>query len=67
MASGNGSSHDLDTEFLLRTFAMLTGGTFTFLTDHSGVGNPHAEPTIGAYQVELLNELLIRIINEYIS
>ncbi|MCL2070690.1 MAG: VWA domain-containing protein [Oscillospiraceae bacterium] len=67
MASGNGSNYDLDTEFLLRTFAVMTGGTFTFLTDHSGVGNPHAEPTIGAYQVEKLNEMLIRIINEYLS
>ncbi|MCL1903160.1 MAG: VWA domain-containing protein [Oscillospiraceae bacterium] len=66
MASGNGSSYDLDTEFLLRTFAIMTGGVFTFLTDHSGVGNPHAEPEIDSYRVQMLNEMLINIINDYI-
>ncbi|MCL2634210.1 MAG: VWA domain-containing protein [Oscillospiraceae bacterium] len=61
------SGVDLDAEFLLRCLAMTSGGTYTFLTDHSGIGDPHMEPTIGAYQVEFLNEMLIRIINEYLG
>lgn len=60
------SGVDTDTEFLCRSFAVLTGGTYTFLTDHSGIGNNHLEPTVGYYQVEQLNEMLIRIIESYL-
>lgn len=60
------SGIDKDTEFLLRAFAMTTGGTYTFLTDHSGVGGSHLEPTIGEYEVEQLNDLLVRLIEEYL-
>ena len=42
----------------MRAFAIATGGTYTFLTDHSGIGDSHLEPTIGSYEVEFLNELL---------
>ena len=59
------SGVDTETEFLLRSWALMTGGTYTFLTDHSGIGNDHLEPTIGQYEVEALNECLIRIISEY--
>ena len=59
------SGVNTDTEFLLRSWALMTGGTYTFLTDHSGIGNDHLEPTIGQYQVEALNECLIRLICEY--
>jgi len=58
---------DKVTEFLLRSLAMATGGTYVFLTDHSGIGDPHLEPTIEDYEVELLNDLLVRVIDEYIS
>ena len=58
---------DKVTEFLLRALAMTTGGTYVFLTDHSGIGDSHLEPTIGDYDVELLNDLLVRVIDEYIS
>ena len=43
----------------------MTGGTYTFLTNHSGIGNSHLEPTIGEYEVEKLNDLLVRVISEY--
>jgi hypothetical protein len=43
----------------------MTGGTYTFLTNHSGIGNDHLEPTIGDYEVEKLNDLMIRVIKEY--
>lgn len=59
------SGIDKDTESLLRFFSISTGGTYVFLTDHSGIGNSHIEPTIGDYKVEALNDLLVRVINEY--
>ncbi len=61
------SGVDTETEFLCRSFAIATGGTYTFLTDDSGVGNSHLEPTIGYYQMENLNDMLIRIISGYLS
>jgi hypothetical protein len=59
--AASGVSKDL--EFLLRFTAISTGGTYTFLTDHSGIGGGHIEPTIGEYQVEILNDLLVRLIS----
>lgn len=54
-----------ETEFLMRFFAIATNGTYVFITDDSGVGNSHLEPTVGDYEVELLNNLLVRLINKY--
>lgn len=54
-----------ETENLLRTFAIFTGGTYTFLTDDSGIGDSHLEPSIENYDVEYLGELIIRLINQY--
>ncbi len=59
------SGVDTETEFLMRSYAVMTGGTYIFLTNHSGVGNDHLEPTIGEYQVEALNDCLVRVIKEY--
>ena len=59
------SGVNTETEFLLRSWAVMTGGTYTFLTNHSGIGNSHLEPTIGEYEVEKLNDLLVRVICEY--
>lgn len=59
------SGIDLQTEFFLRFLAITTNGTYTFLTDHSGVGNPHLEPSVGDYQVEFLNDLMVRLVNKY--
>jgi hypothetical protein len=53
-------------EFLLRSMALATNGTYAFLTDHSGIGNSHIEPTTDKYRVELLNSLLQRIIDQSI-
>ncbi len=53
-----------NTEFMLRLLAIATGGTFTFLTDDSGVGEEHLKPTVGQYQVEHLNDLMKRLIKE---
>ncbi len=61
------SGIDKSTEYLLRTMAFRTGGTYTFLTDHSGIGGSHIEPTIGDYEVEKLNDLMVRVISEYLE
>lgn len=61
------SGIDKSTEYLLRTMAFRTGGTYTFLTDHSGIGGAHIEPTIGEYEVEKLNDLMVRVIGEYLE
>lgn len=58
------SGIDKETEFLMRFFAMTTNGSYVFITDHSGVGNGHIEPTVGEYRVEYLNDLLARIITQ---
>ena len=59
------SGVDKNTEFMLRFFAIATGGTYVFLTDDSGVGNPHIKASVGPYEVEQLNDLIIRLIGEY--
>lgn len=61
------STADKSTEFMCRYFAIATSGTYVFLTDDSGVGNSHLEPSVGEYQVEKLNDLLVRLIEEYIG
>ncbi|MEX1362298.1 MAG: vWA domain-containing protein [Nannocystaceae bacterium] len=59
------SGVDKPTEFVLRHLAVSTGGTYVFLTDHSGIGGGHIEPTVGSYVVQPLNDLLVEIIGEY--
>lgn len=59
------SGADTELECLMRSAAAMTGGTYVFLTDDSGIGNSHLEPTIGEYDVELLGDLLIRLIADY--
>ncbi|MDR2235233.1 MAG: TonB-dependent receptor plug domain-containing protein [Chryseobacterium sp.] len=56
------SDTDKQTEYLMRTFALMTNGTYTFLTNDSGIGNDHIKPTIDSYEVEKLNALLLRLI-----
>lgn len=59
------SGIDKYTEYLLRNEAMMTGGTYVFLTDDSGIGNDHLEASVGETVVEFLNLLLVRVITEY--
>lgn len=57
------STSDKTTEFMCRDFAIVTGGTYVFLTDDSGVGESHLTPTVGTYTVEKLNDLLYRLLD----
>lgn len=61
------SGVDKSCEYLLRSIAMKTGGTYTFLTDDSGIGYGHMEPTIGSYDVEKLNDMMVRIVSGYLE
>lgn len=53
------------TEYLLRTMAIGTNGTYTFLTNHSGIGNAHIEPSTDEYKVETFNDLMVRVLKSY--
>ena len=61
------SGVDKNTEFFLRFMAMATDATYVFITNHSGIGGEHIEATVGEYQVELLNDLMVRLIDEYMQ
>lgn len=54
-----------ETEFLMKYMAIATNGTYVFITDHSGIGNAHLDPVVENYEVEKLNELLLRLIQNY--
>jgi len=59
------SGIDKSTEFLMRAITLETNGTYLFLTDHSGIGNPHIEPSAESYKVEMFNDMLLRIILQF--
>lgn len=58
------SGIDKETEFLMRYMAIATNGTYVFITNDSGIGNEHLIASVGKYQVEFLNNLMERLINE---
>ncbi len=53
------------TELLMRYMAAVTNGTYVFITNDSGIGNDHLTATVGDYDVEFLNDLMVRLINKY--
>lgn len=59
------SGADKTVEMLMRFFSISTNGTYVFLTDDSGVGNPHLKPSTSKYRVEKLNDLIVRLIKKY--
>lgn len=61
------SGVDDTAEFLMRAMGQITGGRYLFLTDDSGVGNPHAEPTVDCYVVTRLDSLVERVLNELVT
>src|SRR5262249_14451615 len=62
-ASGVG----LAAEYLMRLSAVITLGRYVFLTDDSGIGNSHEPPHIPCYQVQHLNDLLVREIGSELA
>ena len=61
------SGIDKDTESMLRFFDIVTGGTYVFLTDDSGIGYSHIEASVGDHEVEKLADLMIRLIKKYVE
>ena len=59
------SGIDKSVEYLIRSFAMATNGTYVFITN--GVGNEYIEATIGEYQVEKLRDIIARLIVSYVK
>lgn len=59
------SGIDKSTEYLMRSIALATNGTYVFLTDDSGIGGKHIKPSIDDYEVELLNDLILRLLAQY--
>jgi Mg-chelatase subunit ChlD len=54
-------------EFFMRTAAFLTLGQYLFLTDDSGLGDPHAQPHLPCYHVQPLDRLMIQMIRTELS
>ena len=54
-------------EYIMRAMAAATQSRYTFLTDDSGIGNPHAKPAIDCYLVTRLDQLLRRVIDSQLS
>lgn len=54
------SGADPLTEHTMRSAAQLTGGRYIFVTDDSGIGDPHREPEITCYHVTLLTDVIER-------
>ncbi|RYY83069.1 MAG: hypothetical protein EOO15_21985, partial [Chitinophagaceae bacterium] len=58
------SGADKSTEYLMRCLALATDGTYTFLTDDSGIGGGHIKPSTDEFKVELLAGLMKRLLDE---
>ncbi|MDZ4750224.1 MAG: vWA domain-containing protein [Flavobacteriales bacterium] len=63
----SGVTFDIDKslEYLMRSIALATNGTYAFLTNDSGIGNFHTAPSTDTFKVEKLNQLLIRLIDQF--
>ncbi len=59
------SNSERETELFGRAISIMTNGEYVFLTDDSGVGDSHLEPIVGDYNVELLHDIIVQIIEEY--
>ena len=51
-----------EAEFIFRATAFCTLSEYLFLTDHSGVGNPHAAPHAPQYTIESLGQAMVQAI-----
>lgn len=61
----SGVAHEA--EYLMRQAAVATGGRYIFLTDDSGVGNGHEEPTVSCYRMTSLSGLVRRVLMSELS
>lgn len=61
-----GSGINKSGEYLMRSLALCTNGTYVFLTDNSGIGFSHIAPSIDEYDVQLLTSRMTSIIKSAI-
>ena len=61
------SGVDARAEYFMRAAAAATQSRYLFLTDDSGVGNPHAPPEVDCYLVTRLDQLVRRVLDSQIS
>lgn len=62
------STNSSDCGVLCRELAVVTGGQYVFLTDHSGIGDAHTTPdTTVAYEVKPLIDTLNDVIRDYLK
>ena len=54
-------------EYVMRAMAAVTQSRYIFLTDDSGVGNPHAEPDVDCYIVTRLDTMVKRVLSSLIT
>jgi hypothetical protein len=57
------SGVDEITELTMRSAAELTLGRYIFLTNDSGIGDPHKEPSIPCYFVTKLDSAILRVVD----
>lgn len=56
-----------EAEYAMRAMAAATQSRYLFLTDDSGIGNPHAPPAIDCYLVTRLDALVRRVVDSQLS
>jgi Mg-chelatase subunit ChlD len=61
------SGADDRAEYFMRAVAAATQSRYIFLTDDSGIGNPHAEPDVDCYVVTRLAGAVRRVLASLIS
>ena len=54
-------------EYVMRAMAAATQSRYIFLTDDSGIGNPHAPPAVDCFLVTRLDRLVRRVLDSQIS
>lgn len=54
-------------EYVMRAMAAATQSRYIFLTDDSGIGNPHAPPAVACHLVTRLDSLIRRVLDSQIS
>lgn len=62
-----GSGIDKSTEYLMKAISISTNGTYLYLTDDSGIGGKHLEASNDKTEVEFLNDLMVRIVEEMVE
>jgi hypothetical protein len=58
---------DKSGEFVYRSTALLTNGSFFYFNGDTITDNCYREPTTDSYDVEMMNEMIVRIINQFID